>query len=347
MAIDETYLAQGSSGGEEEHGEKKADHSKPPSIWRRYGLQIGILGVGILIWLIFIASAPAVFLKADIYKAFASTTPLFLIMALALTLVVITGEIDLSFPSVMALSMVSFVFIFERGGDLSLAFMAALGTGALAGLFNGALVARLGIPSLVITIGTSFLFRGIELAAMSGRGVPLTDPALTSIKNVFVGRVFGGVPMQVIWTLLLAVLLWFILNRTKFGAHVYLVGDNATSARLMGVSVVRTKIGAFMLMGTAAAFAGMIASFEVSYFWPTLGEGSLLTTIASVFLGGTSVFGGTGSIFGTFIGGFIIGALNAGIVSAGINAFWTQAVFGFVIVSSVVMQTVIMRRVRR
>jgi simple sugar transport system permease protein len=167
------------------------------------------------------------------------------------------------------------------------------------------------------------------------------------MKAVFVGRVFGGIPMQVIWTLLLAILLWYILNRTKFGAHVYLVGDNATSARLMGVSVVRTKIGAFMIMGTTAAFAGMIASFEVSYFWPTLGDGTLLTTISSVFLGGTSVFGGTGSIFGTFIGGFIIGALNAGIVSAGINAFWTQAVFGFVIVVSVVMQTLIMRRVRR
>jgi len=347
MAIDETYLAQGPTETDKGVEEKKADHSKPPSIWRRYGLQIGILGVGILIWSLFIISAPDVFLKGDIYKAFASTTPLFLIMALALTLVVITGEIDLSFPAIMALSMVGFTFIFERGGDIALAFIATLGIGALAGLVNGTLVARLAIPSLVITIGTSFLFRGIELAAMSGRGVPLTDPALDPMKAVFVGRAFGGIPMQVIWTLLLAILLWYVLNRTKFGAHVYLVGDNATSARLMGVSVVRTKIGAFMIMGTTAAFAGLIASFEVSYFWPTLGDGTLLTTISSVFLGGTSVFGGTGSIFGTFIGGFIIGALNAGIVSAGINAFWTQAVFGFVIVVSVVMQTLIMRRVRR
>jgi len=346
MSIDETYLAQGPQSEPAEASPTKVDHSKAPSIWRRSGLQIGILAVGIVIWLSFVLSAPAVFLSPNIYQAFASTTPLFLIMALGLTLVVITGEIDLSFPSVMALSMVSFVYAFEAGLFVGLAFLLALATGALAGLVNGTLVSRVGIPSLVITIGTAFLFRGIELAIMSGRGVPLTDAGLEPLRAVLVGRYFG-VPMQVVWTFLLAILLWFILNRTKFGAHVYLVGDNATSARLMGVSIARTKTGVFMLMGMCAAFAGVVASFEVSYFWPTLGDGSLLNTIASVFLGGTSVFGGTGSIFGTLIGGFIIGALNAGIVSAGINAFWTQAVFGLVIVFSVVMQTLITRRVRR
>lgn len=347
MAIDETYLAQGPSEDDPVTEEKPLDHSKPPSVWRRFGLQIGIAGVGLLIWAFFLFSAPAVFTSVDIYRAFASTTPLFLIMALALTFVIITGEIDLSFPSVMALSMVSFVWVFENGWFLGMAFIAALATGAAAGMFNGFLVARMGIPAVVITIGTSFLFRGLELAAMSGRGVPLTDPAFAPLKTLLVGRIFFGIPMQAVWTLALAILFWFILNRTRFGAHVYLIGDNATSARLMGVSVLRTKIGVFMIMGTAAAFAGMVASFEVNYFWPTLGEGSLLNTIASVFVGGTSVWGGTGSIFGTFIGGIIIGALNAGIVSAGINAFWTQAVFGFVIVVSVVMQTIIMRRVRR
>jgi len=344
MRIDDTFLAQGAA--EADDGHPKADHSRAPSIWRRSGLQIGILAVGVVILVTFIIAAPDVFLRANIYQAFASTTPLFLIMALGLTLVVITGEIDLSFPSVMALSMVSFVYAFQAGMFVGVAFLLAILTGALAGFINGTLVSRVGIPSLVITIGTAFLFRGIELAIMSGRGVPLTDAGLAPVRAVLVGRYFG-VPMQVVWTFLLAVLLWFILNRTKFGAHVYLVGDNSISAKLMGVSVARTKTGAFMIMGMCAAFAGVVASFEVSYFWPTLGDGSLLNTIASVFLGGTSVFGGTGSVFGTLIGGFIIGALNAGIVSAGINAFWTQAVFGLVIVFSVVLQTLITRRVRK
>ena len=347
MAIDETYLAQGSSddsGSEAE--EKRADLSKPPSVWRRFGLQIGIASVGAIIWLLFLVSAPIVFLKPSIYLAFASTTPLFLIIALALTFVIITGEIDLSFPAVMALSMMSFAWVFQNGGFLGAAFLAAIVTGALAGAFNGYLVAKMGIPAVVITIGTSFLFRGLELAAMSGSGFPLTDPALDPLRQVLVGRIFFGIPMQFIWVVVFAILLRTLLNRTRFGSHVFLLGDNATSAKLMGVNIMWTKIGVFMLVGVMAGFAGLVASFEVSYFWPTLGEGTLLNTIAAVFVGGTSPFGGAGTIFGTLIGGLIIGALNAGIVSAGINAFWTQAVFGFVIVASLIMQVVIQKRVR-
>ncbi len=347
MAIDESYLARGSADkGAADNGELKVDRSKPPSVWRRFGLQIGIGTVGILIWLLFVISAPVVFLKPAIYLAFASTTPMFLIIALALTFVIITGEIDLSFPSVMALSMMSFTFVFQSGGFLGTAFLAAMMTGVLAGAFNGYLVAKMGIPAVVITIGTSFLFRGLELAAMAGSGFPLTDPALDPLRQLLVGRIFFGLPMQLIWVITVAILLWLLLNRTRFGSHVFLLGDNETSAKLMGVNVMWTKMGVFMLVGAMAALAGMIASFEVSYFWPTLGEGTLLNTIAAVFVGGTSPFGGAGTVFGTLVGGFIIGALNAGIVSAGINAFWTQAVFGFVIVVSLIMQVIIKNRVR-
>jgi simple sugar transport system permease protein len=102
-----------------------------------------------------------------------------------------------------------------------------------------------------------------------------------------------------------------------------------------------------MLVGVVAVLAGVMTSVYGYYFWPTLGDGFLLNTIASVFLGGTSVFGGTGSIVGSFVASYIIGAINAGIVSAGINAFYTQLCFGLVIVLSVVLQTVIERRIRR
>jgi simple sugar transport system permease protein len=155
------------------------------------------------------------------------------------------------------------------------------------------------------------------------------------------------VPAELLWTIGLAGLLWVVLNRTRYGAHVFLVGDNPTSARLMGVRVARVKIGTFALLGVFAAFAGLMASMQINYFWPTLGDGSLLSPIAAVFLGGTSVFGGVGSVTGTFIGAFVIGAINAGIVSAGINGYWTQLFFGLVIIASVVLQTLITRRVRR
>ena len=112
----------------------------------------------------------------------------------------------------------------------------------------------------------------------------------------------------------------------------------------MGVNVARTKTLVFALTGFAAAFAGLVASLAVTYYWPTLGEGYLLNTLSSVFLGGTSVFGGTGTIYGTFVASFIIGAINAGIVAIGMSGFWTQLIYGLIIVLSVVIQTLVGKR---
>ena len=319
---------------------------RPPSVMRRYGSQLGIIGVGLAMWAAFIAAAPTVFLDPDIYSAFAETTPLFAVIALALTFVVITGEIDLSFPSIMALGTAVFCLVAQAGLPHWLGLVAGFATGAACGWLNGTLIARLNIPSLVITIGTSFLYRGIELILMNGTGVPLTPDKYPAMQAIFNSHVFG-VPVESLWALLIAGVLWVLLNRTRFGAHVFLVGDNPTSSRLMGINVVRVKTGVFMLVGVVAVFAGLMTSFVGYYFWPTTGDGFLLNSIASVFLGGTSVFGGTGSIVGTLVASYIIGAINAGIVSAGINAFYTQLCFGLVIVLSVVLQTIIERRIRR
>jgi simple sugar transport system permease protein len=318
----------------------------PPSVLRRYGSQMGIIGVGLAMWLAFIILAPTVFLDVDIYKAFAQTTPLFAVLALALTFVVITGEIDLSFPSIMALGTAVFCLLVKAEMPQWLALIGGFATGALCGWVNGALVSRLNIPSLVITIGTSFLYRGIELVLMNGTGVALT-PDKFPVMHLLLNSNPFGIPVQSLWTVLFAVMLWVLLNRTRFGAHVFLAGDNPTSARLMGVNVASVKTRAFMLVGVMAVFAGLMTSFVGYYFWPTTGDGFLLNTIASVFLGGTSVFGGSGSIVGSLVASYIIGAINAGIVSAGINAFFTQLCFGLVIVLSVVLQTIIERRVRR
>lgn len=324
----------------------KDNRIAPPSFLRRYGQQIGIVGVGLAMWIGFVIAAPTVFLDIDIYKAFAEATPLFGVIALALTFVVITGEIDLSFPSVMALGTAVFCLVSQAGMPHWLAAIAGLLVGAACGWLNGALVARLNIPSLVITIGTQFLYRGIELVLMNGTGVALTPDKYPLMSAFFTAAPFG-IPIATIWAVIIGAILWILLNRTRFGAHVFLVGDNPTSSRLMGINVASVKTRAFVLVGVTAVFAGMMTSFYGSYFWPTTGDGFLLNTIASVFLGGTSVFGGTGSVVGSFVAAYIIGAINAGIVSAGINAFYTQLCFGLVIVVSVVLQTLIERRVRR
>ena len=318
----------------------------PPSWLRRYGSQLGIIGVGLAMWLGFVLAAPAVFTNIDIYKAFAQTTPQFGIIALALTFVVITGEIDLSFPSIMALGTAAFCLLAQAGIPWPIALIGAFAAGAICGWINGTLVARLNIPSLVITIGTSFLFRGLELVLMNGTGVPLTADKYPALHAIFREPVWG-MPVQTLWMIAIGIALWLLLNRSRFGAHVFLVGDNPTSARLMGIDVVQVKTRAFTLVGVIAVLAGIMTSIYGYYFWPTTGDGFLLNTIASVFLGGTSVFGGTGSIVGSFVASYIIGAINAGIVSAGINAFYTQLCFGLVIVVSVVLQTIIERRIRR
>jgi simple sugar transport system permease protein len=321
--------------------------ARPPSFWRRFGMQFGIWGVGILIWLVFVVTASETFTSKDIYLAFASTTPMFALMAIPLTLIIITGEIDLSFPSISALATGVFAKYYSGGGNIWLALALALGVGVLCGYFNGWLTTKFAIPSLVITIGTGFLFRGVELAWMNGSGVELTSPELDGIKEILVGRTFFGIANQFWWTIFATALLWFVLNRTRFGAHIFLTGDNKISAQLMGVNVNQVKRRTFAIMGFFAAFAGLISSLDISYFWPTMGEGQLMNAIAAVFLGGTSVFGGIGTLTGTFVGSFIIGAINAGIVASGLTAFFTQIFFGLVIILSVILQAIISKRIKK
>ena len=318
---------------------------------RAHGAQLGILGVFFGLWIIFIVAAPDTFLKPQIYYAFMSTVPFFAIMAIPLTMLVIAGEMDLSFPSIMAMGMVAFLLTYEATTNMGsvavrvvLAFVVALIIGTLIGWLNGLIIVKFGIPSLVATIGTQFFWRGAVLVLSQGKSGTLGYVKESFLHPLLVGKFGGQFPMQMLWLIIIAVLGWVLLNRHKFGAHIYLIGDNVNSAELMGVNTGRVRIRAFMLIGLISAFAGIIASFHVVYFWPSLGEGYLLRTLASVFLGGTSVFGGTGTILGTFIGAFIIGAIEAATVAVGLTGFWTQLIYGLIIVLSVTMHTYLRKR---
>ncbi len=311
---------------------------------RTYSLQIGIVFVALFIWVLFLIGSPRTFLAGDIYIAFMSTTPFFALMAIPLTLVVITGEIDLSFGSIMAFGMTAFSVVFTATQSVWLGFFACLLAGLGAGILNGIIVVKIGIPSLVTTIGTQFFWAGVVLVVTNGAGMGMTPVRDTILYPALVGRIGGVIPAQFVWTIVFAAVVWFFLNRHRFGAHVYLTGDNVESARLMGVNVDLTKIITFAIVGFAAAFAGFVVSEEVLYFWPTLGGGYMLNTLASVFLGGTSVFGGMGTIFGTFVASFIIGSINAGIVAANLTGYWTQLIYGLIIVVSVALQTVLGKR---
>jgi simple sugar transport system permease protein len=312
----------------------------------RNGTQAGIIAVFLAVWLLFVLSAPDTFLKPQIYLAFMSTVPFFGIMALPLTMAIIAGEMDLSFPSIMVISMVAFVAVFNLTGSAFFALLAALATGSGAGFLNGALVVGLGIPSLVATIGTQFFWRGAALVLLNGKGGSLVATRDSLTYNLLVGKLFGYLPVQFIWMIIVAVVCWVILNRTRLGAHIYLVGDNANSAELMGVNTRFTRVAVFVMVGFASAFAGVLASLHVSFLWPSLGDGYLLQTLASVFLGGTSVFGGVGTILGTFLGSYIIGAIEAGIVAVGLTGFWTKLIYGLIIIVSVAMHSMLRRHMK-
>jgi len=313
---------------------------------RSNGAQLGILGVFFLLWTIFIVSAPETFLSPQIYLAFMSTIPFFAIMAMPLTVAVIAGEMDLSFTSIMAIGMVGFMMVHDATNSILLAFLAALLTGLFAGFLNGVIVVQFGIPSLVATIGTQFFWRGAVLVLSEGKNGSLLYAGESLLHPILVGKIGGVFPMQMIWLVIVTVATWVLLNKHRFGAHVYLIGDNEKSARLMGINAGRVRILVFSLVGIVSAFAGVVASMYVTYFWPSLGDGYLLRTLASVFLGGTSVFGGTGTILGTFIGAFIIGAIEAATVAIGLTGFWTQLIYGLIIVASVTMHSYLRRSLK-
>jgi simple sugar transport system permease protein len=314
---------------------------------RAFKLEISITVVLVAVLLLYVIGNPTVFTRYDIYYSFMSTIPFCGIMALSMTLVVVLGEMDLSFPSVLAFSAWMFGWVFEQTGNIWIAMVVCFAIGILAGALNAFMTVKVGIPSLVVTIGTQFFFRGLVNVVAEGKGIALVKAKGTIFYALCVGRIPLGkylIPAQAIWFAVLGVGFWFLLNRHRFGSHVLFVGDNKESARMMGINVNWVKSLVFVQMGFFAAFAGILSTLEVTYFWPSQGAGYLLPTLASVFIGGTSVFGGMGTIYGTFVGALIIGSLEAGIVAAGLTGFWTQVIYGLIIMVSVSIYAVLQKK---
>lgn len=318
------------------------DKSSLIMFFKGHKLQVLVLGIFLGLWALFFLANPVAFSSAYMYTSLMSTLPFILIPALALTYVIICAEIDISFCSVMALGAWVFSTVGMSTGSLPLGLLACLGAGLMAGFLNGILVTKVGIPSLILTIGTMFLWGGVVMVGSQGFSESLMPVKETIFRQIFVGEV-GIVPVQMLWAIALAFVFWLILSRHRFGAHVYFTGDDIRSARLMGVNVNRVKIISFMLMGIAAAFTGMLISLYLLSFWPGIGAGYLMLTIAAVVIGGTSIFGGAGGIFGTFIGAHIIGWVETGILAGGISGFWTQLVVGLTIVIALFVQALTRR----
>jgi simple sugar transport system permease protein len=305
--------------------------------------QIGITVAFLALWLVFIVGAPSTFLSDRIYLAFAQTVPYFAVVALFLTMVIIAGDIDLSFISIMPLSLVGFVFTWQATGNVELGVVACLAVGALCGLFNGFFVTVVGIPSLVVTIGTQFLFAGLALVLVDGKQYVLLATNSSVSYGLLAGKI-GTIPIQFFWLMALTIVAWALLNRHRLGQNAYVIGDNPQAAQLMGIPIRRTRITLFVLVGLASAVAALMNAFSLNNFYPNLGSGYLLLGLAAVFVGGTSVFGGRGSIYGTLLGAFMVGGIQAGIVAVGLSGYYTQFVYGAVILAAVSIHTLLQRR---
>jgi len=314
-----------------------------PITQRIEGLPIIIVFAGLLA--LFMYTAPQVFLAPFIYTTFLSTLPPLILLAIGLTFVIGAGEIDLSFPAIIGFSGFVFALLFKEYDLGWLAVVAALAAGVLVGFLNGVLIAIVGIPSFITTLGTQFFWFGMATVLSGGKSYALRGVDESSVWQVIVGRPFasetgplwlGQVPMQAFWVAIIVVFLWFILNRHRFGEHTLFIGDSNEVARVVGIDVDWEKIKIFTLMGLLAAIAAIMLTLENKNYFGNQGQGYLLTAIASVLIGGTSIFGGRAIIIGTVFGAFIIGMIEAGLVASGLTGAWVRTIQGLVFLIAII-----------
>lgn len=254
-------------------------------------------------------------------------------IAFGMTCVILTDAIDLSVGSVLALSTALCAAAIKGGMPVALAMLMALVIGTALGAVSGILVTKGRLQPFIATLITMTVYRGLTQIFMNGKPISgLGDSFL--LKFVGRGAVFG-IPVPVILFIAVFILFAFLLGKTTFGRRIYATGSNATSAKLAGVNVNRTKLIAYSISGCMATLSGLILLSRMASTQPTLGTGYELDAIAAVALGGTSMSGGRGRIWGTFVGVLIIAVLNNGLNILGVSSYYQDVIKGIVILIAV------------
>lgn len=256
------------------------------------------------------------------------------IMAIGMTLVIITAGIDLSVGSVLALSAVV-ATSFAHPGEHNLLVPVTLGilAGLACGALNGILIAKKRLAPFIVTLGMMTVARGLALVYTSGR--PVIN--LSDSYNEIGGGSLGPIPFPALIFFAVVILGAFVLHFTRFGRYVYAVGGNELAAKVSGVNTDRVLIGVYALAGALAGVAGIILSSRIMSGPPATGQGSELDAIAAVVIGGTSLSGGIGSIANTIVGVLIIGVMNNGLDLLNVPSYWQQVVKGLIIVLAVLL----------
>lgn len=289
----------------------------------------GMLYVGFVALIVIFAIASPVFLTPENFANIGRQTTLVSIMAVGMSLVIISGEFDLSVGSVMALAGVVAALAMQRFGDVWLVgAVVALATGAAVGLINGLLTTVLSIPSFLVTLGSLSIARGLALLATGTRPVNILDESYYAIFGE--GQLFG-IPVPIIWTIVVAIAGIVLLHYSTFGRQIFATGGNATAARYTGIDTRRVKTLCLIIAGALAGLAALVLTARSHAARPDAGAGIELDVIAAVILGGAALAGGRGTIIGALIGSLMIGVLNNGLNLVGVDPSLQLAVKGLII----------------
>ena len=272
-------------------------------------------------------------MSVDNFLNIGRQTTLVSIIAVGMTSVIIARQIDLSFASTLALSGMAAALAMSFGyNNWIVGAVAGLGTGALIGLINGTLTMQLAIPSFLVTLGTLSAARGLALMVTN------TKPVIITNETYF--AVFGegsllGIPAPILWTGAVAIAGILLLHYSVYGRRIYAAGGNPTAALYSGIHTKKVTTIAFVLTGTLAGLASLVLSARSHAARPDVVQGMELDVIASVILGGCSLFGGRGFVLGTLLGSLIIGTLNNGLVLLGVSSSLQLVIKGAIIVAAV------------
>jgi ribose transport system permease protein len=303
--------------------------------------EIGVIGA-LLIMMLVLSVTTTAFLTPTNLLQVARQASYYGIMAIGMVFVISMGDIDLSVGSILMLTNIIAALALRDGQPLLVVIVIGLGAGALCGFINGGLSVVLRIPTIIVTLGTLSIYRGLGLVISNA--APISKFSKENWFFTVGGGDILGVPTSVVLMLVVGVFGYILYNQTAFGRRVQALGSNLQAARFSGIRIARQRILVMTLMGTIAALAGLSALAFLQSADPTTGQGFELLVIASTIIGGTALSGGSGSIPGAILGALIIAVIRNGLVLLGMSAYWGLAATGAVIIAAVALDYFIKRR---
>ncbi len=258
------------------------------------------------------------------------------IMCCTMTLILVSGNIDLSIGSVIAFGGIVLGSILEKGYPVGLAMLGALGACTLTGVYNAIMITKVHVNAFITTLAGMQMFRGFAYLITNGKAITIGDPVIKQIGRGYL----GPIPNAVIIMLILVVAFTLIATYTTFGRRIYVIGGNSQVAFLSGINVSRTMTGLFILNGLMCGITTLVYCSQLGAAMPQNATGFEFDVITAVVLGGTSMAGGKGTIVGSIIGALLIGTLNNGMVMMNVQSYWQDVIGGIVLVIAVIFDII-------